>query len=110
MGKQSTSLVKEYLENVVSKRTLTEAIEKISFKIQIFEEDGETKVIEAIKKEKIDYIILVTKLTTMIEMFNLIKNDDNIVMIDKMKSDIEKFMETISTTIDKSKKEFANEK
>jgi hypothetical protein len=46
----------------------------------------------------------------MIEMFNLIKNDDNIVMIDKMKSDIEKFMETISTTIDKSKKEFSNEK
>jgi len=110
LGKQSTSLVKEYLENVVSKRTLTEAIEKISFKIQIFEDDGESKIIEAIKKEKIDYIILVTKLTTMIEMFNLIKDDDNIVMIDKMKSDIEKFMETISTTIDKSKKEFSNEK
>jgi hypothetical protein len=109
LSKQSTSLVKEYLENVVSKRPLTEAIEKISFKIQIFEEDGKSKVIEAIKKEKIDYIILVTKLTTMIEMFNLIKDDDNIVMIDKMKSDIEKFMETIAKTIVKSKKEFVNE-
>ena len=45
----------------------------------------------------------------MIEMFNLIKDDDNIVMIDKMKSDIEKFMETIAKTIVKSKKEFVNE-
>lgn len=110
MSKNKKSLVKEYLENVVSKRPLTEAIEKISFKIQIFEEDGKSKVIEAIKTEKIDYIILVTKLTTMIEMFNLIKKDDNIVMIDEMKLDIENFMETISSTIDKSKKEFANEK
>ncbi len=110
MSKNKKSLVKEYLENVVSKRPLTEAIEKISFKIQIFEEDGKTNLIEAVKKEKLDYIILVTKLTTMIEMFNLIKNDDNIVMIDKMQLDIENFMETISSTIDKSKKEFANEK
>ncbi len=110
MSKNKKSLVKEYLENVVSKRPLTEAIEKISFKIQIFEEDGKTNLIEAVKKEKLDYIILVTKLTTMIEMFNLIKNDDNIVMIDKMKTDIENFMETIALTIDKSKKEFANEK
>jgi len=110
LSKNKKSLVKEYLENVVSKRPLTEAIEKISFKIQIFEEDGKSKVIEAIKTEKIDYIILVTKLTTMIEMFNLIKKDDNIVMIDEMKLDIENFMETISSTIDKSKKEFANEK
>tara|TARA_R100000908_G_C3752512_1_gene146983 strand:+ start:2172 stop:2504 length:333 start_codon:yes stop_codon:yes gene_type:complete len=110
LSKNKKSLVKEYLENVVSKRPLTEAIEKISFKIQIFEEDGKTNLIEAVKKEKLDYIILVTKLTTMIEMFNLIKNDDNIVMIDKMKTDIENFMETIALTIDKSKKEFANEK
>tara|TARA_Y100000389_G_scaffold195334_1_gene226621 strand:+ start:3826 stop:4158 length:333 start_codon:yes stop_codon:yes gene_type:complete len=110
LSKNKKSLVKEYLENVVSKRPLTEAIEKISFKIQIFEEDGKTNLIEAVKKEKLDYIILVTKLTTMIEMFNLIKNDDNIVMIDKMQLDIENFMETISSTIDKSKKEFANEK
>lgn len=110
MSKNKKSLVKEYLENVVSKRPLTEAIEKISFKIQLFKEGDESEIIEAIKKEKLDYIILVTKLTTMIEMFNLIKNDDNIVMIDKMKIDIENFMETITLTIDKSKKEFANEK
>ena len=110
MSKNSKSLVKEYLENVVSKRPLTEAIEKISFKIQIFEEDGKTNLIEAVKKDKLDYIILVTKLTTMIEMFNLIQNDNNIVMIDKMKTDIENFMHTIAKTIDKSKKEFANEK
>jgi len=105
-GAFTGSILTKYLEGVIKSSPIKESIEKITFKLQIFQENGDTDMLEVIDKNKIDFIILVTKLSTMIEMFEVLKFDDNLVMMDAMKEELNRFQEVISKSIEKTNEEF----
>ena len=71
------SILIDYLDNVINSKPLKEVILKLSYKLQIFKENGETETLHAIDKKQLDYIILATKLNTMVQVFNQLKKDDN---------------------------------
>ncbi len=60
---------------------------------------------EAIDKDKVDYIILATKLSTMVEGFKMMKEDNNLVMVDKLEQAITRFEEKILSKIEIGNKE-----
>tara|TARA_R110000796_G_scaffold192641_1_gene309294 strand:+ start:8865 stop:9206 length:342 start_codon:yes stop_codon:yes gene_type:complete len=101
----SDSILTEYLDAVINNDPLEDVILKLTYKLQIFKDNGETQLIEAIDKNKIDYIILVTKLATMVTMFNKLCIDDNLVMVDYLKDEIEKFQSVMTHSIAKTNKE-----
>lgn len=102
------SILTKYLESVINNTSINNVIEKISYKLQMITEDGDTQILDAINKNKIEYIILVTKLTTMIEVFSHLKNDKNLVTNDEMEIEINRFKDLISSSIEKSKLEILN--
>ena len=103
------SLLTEYLERVIGNRPMKDVISNLSIRLQIFTGDGETQQLDAIDRSKVDYIVLATKLSTMIEMFNMLKEDNNLVMTSELEREIERFEDQISKTIEQTNKELINE-
>lgn len=93
------SILKDYIKRVVSNRPLKDVILNSTMKLQIFDGMNDITNIEAIDKSKIDYIILATKLCTMIEVLSQLKLDNNVVMVDELEKEIERFKDTISESI-----------
>lgn len=107
-GSFENSLLLKYLENVVSNRPLEDVISNLSFRLQIFKDNGETQILNAIDRSKVDYLILATKLSTMIEVFDMLDNDNNIVMTDELQNEMKRAVKIISQKIDETKTELVN--
>jgi len=102
------SILIDYLDNVIGNKPLKEVILKLAFKLTLFKDSGETESIEAIDKNKIDYIIMATKLTTMVEVFKLLQNDENIVMTSDIEKELNRFQEVISQGVLMTNKQLIN--
>ena len=101
----NNSTLKEYIDEVLNNQPLKDTISKLSYKIKVFNLDGDMHEIHAIDKAKVDYIVLVTKLTTMVDVFKQLKQDDNIVMVDTMLKELNRFQDVISKSIEQTNKE-----
>jgi hypothetical protein len=96
-------LIKEYILNVLNGKFSKKLIDNCLI-VDVLNEDS--KIIEAIPKSKLPYLILVTKLEALINIFDTLQKDDNIVCIDEFKEDSNKFIESITRAIEISINEF----
>jgi len=108
-GKFNKTLLTKYIEGVISTQPLDGVLDSLTYHLEVYGENESIESIEAIDKSKVEYVILVTKLSTMIEIFNILKNDDNIVMVDELEKEIIRFQDLISESIKKTNKELINE-
>jgi hypothetical protein len=99
------SIILPYLDKVLANSTLNEVIPELVMNIDLYEANSEDSILEVIEKKHIEYIILSTKLTTMVEMFNLMDFDNNLVLADKLEQEIIKFRKVISESIIRTNKE-----
>jgi hypothetical protein len=99
-GAFSDSILLKYLESVVQNKQVTDIISELTFRLQMFDPaNDKTTTIEAIDIKKVEYLVLVTKLSTMVEMFKVMQGDDNLVMVDYLEKEIKRFEDTISASI-----------
>ena len=106
----TNSILFKYLDKVIESQPLTDVIPELSFRLQTFDEESGNieSTITAIDVDKLEYIMLVTKLTTMIEVFKQLKGDDNIVMVDIMEEELVKFQEVMEESIIKTNDRLLN--
>ncbi len=104
------SIIYNYLDKVITNRPMKDFVDKSAFRIMMFEDDGENTVHDFIDKSKVEYIILATKLSTMLQVFDALKEDDKVVMIDSLEDEINRIKSIIGPKIESINKEMINGK
>jgi len=107
-GQFTNSVLLKYIDNVIEHKPLSKLITRSKYRIELFDNLGESSTIEVIDTSKLDYIILVTKLSTMIEMFKTMKSDENLVMADLLEKELQRFQDVVSESIIKTNNELIN--
>lgn len=105
-GAFSNSILLKYLEPIIHNKPVADVLNELTIRLQLFDPSkDEATTMETIDKKNVEYLMLVTKLSTMVEMFKVMKSDDDLVMVDYLETELNRFQDTISESILRANKE-----
>lgn len=90
---------KEYVKGVLKNEYAKDILEATTVNIQMLEDN---EVVNVIPTNKLDYLLLVTKLEALLNIIDVIHADDNVVFSDDFKNESENFKDKVTQAIIKS--------
>ena len=103
--------ISEYIKGVGIDKKLDDIIQKNCMEIISFTEDEKEIPLQFLDKKSVDYLIFYTKINTISNVFKKMLTDGNLVMHDKLESDLTKFLTASTNALNKLHKKIEeNEK